>query len=209
MSEVFRRAARRYAPWLVLVLVYLVLGLATRLVLWGQFGLDADVAARRLPYILLAGLVNDTVESLYLFAPLALYCLLLPDRWFRTRINAVLLDVATATVIAALLYRTAAEYFFFEEFDARFNIVAYDYLAYPTEVFTDIWQAYPVAKTLLLVVLAGVAGAYALRRHIQSGVGRAVSFRDRLVVFAPYAASVACAIALYPTDALSLSSNRV
>ena len=52
----------------------------------------------------------------------------------------------------ALIYLTAAEYFFFEEFDARFNIVAYDYLAYPTEVFTDIWDAYPVMKVLGVAV---------------------------------------------------------
>ena len=209
MAESFGRATRRHAPWLVLVVVYLALGLATRLVLWGQFGLAADVAVTRLPWILLAGLVNDAVESLYLFAPFALYTLLLPDRWFRTRVNGALLSIATATIIATLLYRTAAEYFFFEEFDARFNIVAYDYLAYPTEVFTDIWQAYPVARTLLLVVLAGVAGAYALRRHVQAGIARPAGFRDRLVVFTPYLASLLCVIALYPTDALSLSSNRV
>lgn len=209
MAKAFGRATGRYAPWLVLVVVYLTLGLATRIVLWGQFGLDADVALARLPWILLAGLVNDAVESLYLFAPFVLYSLLLPDRWFRTRANGVLLHLATATIIATLLYRAAAEYFFFEEFDARFNIVAYDYLAYPTEVFTDIWQAYPVARTLLLVVLAGVAGALALRRHVQAGIARPVGFRDRLVFFTPYAASLLCAIALYPTDALSLSSNRV
>jgi hypothetical protein len=47
---------------------------------------------------------------------------------------------------------TAAEYFFFGEFDARLNIVAYDYLAYPTEVYTDIWEACPVLKVLGVAV---------------------------------------------------------
>ena len=69
-----------------------------------------------------------------------------PDRWFRSTAWRVILCGATAATIAGLVYLTTAEYFFFEEFDARFNLVAYDYLAYPTEVFIDIWDAYPVAK---------------------------------------------------------------
>ncbi|MBK6453843.1 MAG: hypothetical protein IPF84_15575 [Proteobacteria bacterium] len=65
MSAVLNRSVRRFAPWLSLVAVYLVLGFASRLVLWGKFGLDADVSAVNLPFLMLAGLVNDFVESLY------------------------------------------------------------------------------------------------------------------------------------------------
>jgi phosphoglycerol transferase MdoB-like AlkP superfamily enzyme len=209
MAESLRRALARYAPWLVLVGVYLALGSVMRLVLWGQFGLDADIATTQLPAIVLAGLVNDFVESLYLFAPVALYILLMPDRWYRAPANQVLLYGTVAMAIAVLLYVTAAEYFFFEEFDARFNIVAYDYLAYPTEVFTDIWDAYPVVKVLLVALLVGALGTFALRRPIQTGTGQAVRLRERLLFFVPYLAGLALAITFYPTDALSLSSNRV
>ncbi|MEZ4484643.1 MAG: hypothetical protein R2864_08610 [Syntrophotaleaceae bacterium] len=45
--------------------------------------------------------------------------------------------------------------FSFEEFDARFNLVAVDYLIYPTEVLVNIWESYPVVWILLAV--AGVA----------------------------------------------------
>jgi hypothetical protein len=64
----------------------LALGLAGRIA-WAKFGIEADVGASRLPYVLTAGFVNDLVESLYLFAPFALYILLLPDRWFRSTAN--------------------------------------------------------------------------------------------------------------------------
>ena len=72
MVEAFGRAVRRFAPWWTVAAVYLVLGAATRLVLWARFGPDADVALDRLPWVVVAGFVNDAVESLYLFAPLAL-----------------------------------------------------------------------------------------------------------------------------------------
>jgi phosphoglycerol transferase MdoB-like AlkP superfamily enzyme len=204
-----RTALARFSPWLTLVAVYVALGLAGRTLLWARFGIEADVAASRLPYILTAGFINDLIESLYLFAPFALYILLVPDRWFRSTANRVVLYTATAAAVAGLIYLTAAEYFFFEEFDARFNIVAYDYLAYPTEVFTDIWDAYPVMKVLAVAVTLAALAVFFLRHSLQPGFDHVVRFRERLVTFAPYAVVLALAVAFYPTNALSLSSNRV
>jgi phosphoglycerol transferase MdoB-like AlkP superfamily enzyme len=204
-----RTAHARFSPWLTLVAVYVALGLAGRTLLWARFGIEADVAASRLPYILTAGFINDLIESLYLFAPFALYILLVPDRWFRSTANRVVLYTATAAAVAGLIYLTAAEYFFFEEFDARFNIVAYDYLAYPTEVFTDIWDAYPVMKVLAVAVTLAALAVFFLRHSLQPGFDHVVRFRERLVTFAPYAVVLALAVAFYPTNALSLSSNRV
>jgi hypothetical protein len=199
MSAVLNRSVRRFAPWLALVAVYLVLGFASRLVLWGKFGLDADVSAVNLPFLMLAGLVNDFVESLYLFAPLALYILLLPDNWFRTRWNRVVLHVGTLIGIVGLLYLAATEYFFFEEFDARFNLVAFDYLAFPGEVFIDIWEAYPVVKVLLAAITLGSIITYALRPWLDASRITAVRLRERLLLFVPYAALLLLAIAYYPT----------
>ena len=204
-----RKALTRFSPWLTIVAVYLALGLFSRAFLWFKFGIEADVGASRLPYILAAGFINDLVESLYLFAPFALYILLVPDRWFRSTANRVLLYGATAATIAGLIYLTAAEYFFFEEFDARFNIVAYDYLAYPTEVFIDIWDAYPVMKVLGVAVSLAALAVYFLRRSIKPGFDHVVRFRERLVAFVPFALVLGLAVAFYMTNALSLSSNRV
>jgi phosphoglycerol transferase MdoB-like AlkP superfamily enzyme len=209
MTADFYRALRRFSPWLTLVAVYALLGLLGRVMLWARFGIEADVGPGQLPYVLAAGAVNDLVESLYLFAPFALYIVLLPDRWFRTTANRVLLYGGTVITIAGLLYLNAAEFFFFEEFDARFNIVAYDYLAYPTEVFVDIWDAYPVMKVLLAAVTIGAIGTYLLRGRVDRGVTGIVELRERLVLFVPYAFVLLLAVAFYPTNALSWSANRV
>ena len=209
MTADFYKALRRFSPWFMLVAVYALLGLLGRSVLWARFGIEADVGPGRLPYVLGAGLVNDLVEGLYLFAPFALYIVLLPDRWFRTTANRVILYGGTILTVAGLLYLNAAEYFFFEEFDARFNIVAFDYLAYPTEVFVDIWDAYPVMKVLLAAVTTGAIGTYLLRRGVDPGMTGGVPLRDRLAVFLPYAFTLALAVMFYPTNALSWSTNRV
>lgn len=205
----FQPAKQRFAPLLVLVAVYLALGLAGRVVLWANFGVEAGVAAAQVPWLMAGGLLNDFVQSLYLFAPLALYILLVPDRWFRSTANRGILYVGMAVTITGLVYLTAAEYFFFEEFDARFNIVAYDYLAYPTEVFTDIWEAYPVLKVLGAAVTLAAVAVYLLRDSVRQGCAPEVRFRERLAAFVPYAFALALAIAFYPTNALSWSANRV
>jgi phosphoglycerol transferase MdoB-like AlkP superfamily enzyme len=204
-----RACGRRFAPALALGALYLCLGLATRLVLWLKFGAAADVPAADLPMLMLAGLLNDFVESLYIVAPLMLYLLLMPDRWYRTRTSRAMLAGGFVLTLCALIYVAAAEFYFFEEFDARFNLVAFDYLRYPAEVFIDIWQAYPVLKALLVTVALAGTLTWTLRHRLLAGTDTATTLRRRLGPFAVYAALLVGAIGWYPTDALSRSSNRV
>jgi len=202
-------AARRFAPAVTFGALYLCVGLLTRLVLWARFGPAADVPAADLPLLLLAGLVNDAVESLYVLVPFALYLLLVPDRWHRTRASRILLAVGSVVAICGLVYLAVAECYFFEEFDARFNLVAFDYLMYPVEVFTDIWEAYPVVKVLLVTGVLAAVLTWTLRGRLLAGTDVPTSLRHRAAPFALFAVALVAAIAWYPTSALSWSSNRV
>ncbi len=49
-----------------------------------------------------------------------------------------------------LLYLAQIGFFFFDEFDACFNLIGVDYLICPREVLTDIWESYPVIWVLLV-----------------------------------------------------------
>jgi phosphoglycerol transferase MdoB-like AlkP superfamily enzyme len=200
---------RRFLPALALGLFCACLGLATRLVLWAKFGIAADVPAADLPLILLAGLLNDAAAGLYLLAPFVLYLFLVPGRWYGSRANRVLMATGSVLTICGMAYVAAAEFYFFEEFDARFNLVAFDYLRYPVEVFTDIWQAYPVVKALLATIVLAAALTWALRHRLLPAGATSSSLRQRVAPFALHATALAAVIAWYPTDALSWSSNRV
>lgn len=202
-------ALQRYRPVYAVAGFYLLLGLVSRCLLWWLYGGAADVPAALLPGILAGGLVNDFVEGLYLTAPLALCIMLLPDRWFRLRFSRRLMLAAVAAAVAVLTYLAIVEYYFFQEFDARFNVVAVDYLIYPGEVAGDIWAEYPVIRAALLAALVMALMIWRLRRPVAAAHDVTVRWRQRAWPLLSHALALGIAIAAYPTDALSWSSNRV
>ncbi|MGD9597198.1 MAG: LTA synthase family protein [Steroidobacteraceae bacterium] len=204
-----RSAAQRFQPLLVLFAWYLALGLLLRAALWWSFGRASGVSDVGFFDSSVTGLAADTVEALYLFAPFALLAWWLPDRAFRSRAMRRLMIVFPALVFFGLTFLAAVEYFFFEEFDARFNLVSVDYLLYPTEVFGDIWTAYPVVTVATVVALLSIATAFALRGPLRTGAQAATTWRGRAGVFAIYALLLAGAIAGIDKDSFSYSTNRV
>jgi len=205
----WRDGLARFRPAAVLALCYLAFGGVLRLVLWNSFGRQQGVPLEHLPILLLGGMLNDLVESLYLLAPLSAYLLLMRDRWYRSRWNRLLVTTGTFLTLFGLVYLSVAEFFFFEEFDARFNVVAVDYLMFPAEVLGDLRAEYPVLPVALVAALAaGLLTPLAMRR-MRPGFAAAVRLRQRTPVFAAYLVVLLAAVAWYPTTALSWTANRV
>ena len=147
----------------LLAVVYCAVSAATRIALVATAYAAGQLSALEIPRVLLAGLANDTVAALYVIAPLALYLSLIPKRLFAARLHRVLLHAILALLLFGALYLGVVEYFFFDEFNSRFNFVAVEYLIYPHEVFVNIWQSYPVARALAAAALLTLLGAYTLR----------------------------------------------
>ncbi len=200
----------RYRALTVMLSTYLILSSITRLALWGFFGIPAGVAVKALPLILLTGLVNDIVQSVYLLMPLALYLLLVTPRFHASRAGRILMMVGGFAMVYGMLYLGVAEYFFFEEFDARFNLVAVDYLIYPTEVLGTINDAYPVLPISAgFAVLAGLIFWRLWPRMAPQPEADAPRFGRRATIFGVQVVLVALAAFFYSTDQLDASQNRV
>jgi hypothetical protein len=163
--------SHRFRPLVALALASLVVGALLRAALWWQFGAADGVGAALLPTILARGLANDLVVAIYVFTPFALYLALIPNRWYRSRANVIVVAAGSWATLFVIAFLAVAEDYFFREFDARFNLVAFDYLAYPTEVAGDIWAEYPVIRTLAASALFATAGLWWLRRWIFEGSG--------------------------------------
>jgi phosphoglycerol transferase MdoB-like AlkP superfamily enzyme len=198
-----------FRPLMFLGGIYMAISFGLRIVLWRSFGLPASVPWTELPLLLATGTVNDTVELLYLLAPLSLYLCLLPGRLGSRRWHRRVFALATFLVLFGMLYLAVTEYFFFEEFDSRFNLVAVDYLIYPTEVLVNIWNSYPVIPVLIADALASFLLLRLIWPSLRRSLERPPRPATRGKVFLAHGVLLGLAMACFSTTTLSPGDNRV
>ena len=165
------RSRRRFAPsarwlehrhgilWLVAAQA-LVLFTAVRLVLLGLSAPELDWNPA-LAAAFAWGAVFDLATVAWLLVPLALLLTLLPARALRPWWSRALAHAALLALTAGLLFTALAELVFWDEFQARFNFIAVDYLIYTTEVVGNIRESYPLPLIVGGITLATV-GVHAL-----------------------------------------------
>ncbi len=158
----------RFRPLLTTASLYLAAGLLLRIVLWAVFGRAAGAGWSSLALALPLGATNDLATLVYLLFPLTLLLALTPRRLFASRAWQWIAPLGAGALVFGTLYLACAEYFFFDEFNSRFNLVAVDYLIYPHEVFVNIWESYHVLRYLLACGLATALIVFLLRNFLFS-----------------------------------------
>jgi hypothetical protein len=132
---------RRFFPAYALAALLLAVSLVTRIALL----LRPDVALAATPLALAhvfgIGMLFDVATAAYFTLPLALYLALLPQRAARSRLHALPLAVHFLAATYTLMVVAAAEWVFWDEFGARFNFIAVDYLVYTHEVLGNIGES--------------------------------------------------------------------
>lgn len=160
------RAGSRHRLLIPFAATYLALSGATRTALAVKAGAAGQISAGELLPVFAIGLGYDLVTALYLCAPFTLWLSLLPQRLYASRAHRILIWTGFYLATLGLVYLAAVEYFFFDEFNARFNYVAVEYLIYPHEVFVNIWESYPVVRAIIGAAALAVVVLWALRAHI-------------------------------------------
>lgn len=120
---------------------------------------DIPQDIKTLAGIFAIGLVYDLAFYSYALIPVALYIALVPNRWWRGRLNRGLVHGGILLTLYAIGFIAVAEFLFWDEFQARFNFIAVDYLVYRREVTNNIRESYPVA-IILTALLLPTAGIY-------------------------------------------------
>ena len=151
---------RRFAPAWVTVCLFIAMSTLTRI----AFALRPETAlagASEFARAMAIGLLFDLAAAVFAVTPLWLWLALAPGRLARSRAyRATTVALVSAACFGTLLLGTA-EWLFWDEFGARFNFIAVDYLLYTHEVLGNIWQSYPVGWMLAGLGLIA-AGATAL-----------------------------------------------
>ena len=109
----------------------------------------------------------DVFAALAMTLPLIFWLTILSDRWFASRAHRFFFQLGFFLFWVAQIFMLCAEYYFFDEFKSRFNTVAVDYLIYPSEVFVNIWDSYPVAIIVTACCLAGLLMLQVIQKLLQ------------------------------------------
>jgi len=191
----------------VVAVVSLLISAALRIALTSIFGSPLGVSLTAIPGMLLRGFLNDLVVIPGFLVPVAAVALLTPRRLRHGLIGRLLMTLTFVGTVFGLTYLAFVEYFFFEEFTSRFNLVAVDYLVSPTEVFVNIWDSYPVARVLLITAVAAVAVAFASRRMIKADLQSTAPARSRVAAFLLLLALAVTLPSIAPVNLVSSGSR--
>lgn len=150
-------------------------------------GVDLADLARAFAF----GLAFDAVAAVYALTPLVLWLALAPDHVARTWIYRAASIAWFAVACYVFFFTAVAEWLFWDEFGARFNFIAVDYLLYTHEVIGNIWESYPTGKLLIALGLAAAAVTALLARRIWRWSAAPAGWRFGLGAAAVHAALVA------------------
>jgi hypothetical protein len=206
-GSTYSAAAQRFAPVLALGAFYVFLGIVVRMVLWVRFGTVADVPAADLPFLLLGGVLNDAVESLYLRAVRAVPAPApgpVASHGDQPRAD----HGRTAVHDRRAASPAAAETYFFEEFDARSTSSPRPSRVSDRGVRRHLGGLPRWLYVLAVTVLLAAALTWLLWRPVDGRPRGATRFLPP-GPFALHATALIAAIVWHPTSAPSWSANRV
>lgn len=144
----------RFSAFFSILSLYILLSFLIRVVFLIWSSKDVDFNFIYILRIFFTGLLYDFVSgSLFLFLYL-FYLLIFPKKWIGSLFDKAFTYFYLAVILLVLYFSLLAEIPFWEEFGARFNFIAVDYLIYTYEVVENINQSYPLP--LLIAVLIGL-----------------------------------------------------
>jgi phosphoglycerol transferase MdoB-like AlkP superfamily enzyme len=203
-----RPPAGRYALVAILGAAILAISLVTRFALVAIHGGWPASRWAAVARAFATGVVYDVLVAQWLLLPLVAYLTIATTRWLARPTNRALLSGAVGLGIAGALFVAASEGVFFDEFDGRFNFVAVDYLVYPTEVVTNIWESYPTVWVLAAIAAAAAAAAYLTRHRLRASIAAPAPLRRRLAFAGLYAVALGATSALVSPKLARVSDDR-
>ena len=188
-----QRLRTRFGGLYVFGAVLLAVSLGLRVALAIHEVGNADLRFGPLVRAFAVGAIFDLATYFYIALPVALFLLVVPDRFFRWRPHRYAAYAVYFIALYVLLFDAAAEWIFWGEFGARFNFLAVDYLIYTRELIGNIRESYPL-PALLGAFAAGAGLLFFLTyRWFRLTFEATSTFRTRLPAALGHVAGVALA----------------
>jgi phosphoglycerol transferase MdoB-like AlkP superfamily enzyme len=199
----------RYSILVNFILFFLAISFITRTALVILSFHKADLSLLSGLRIYGKGLIFDMAVAIYCSVLYALYLLVLPQRFNRSRVNKLLTYTGFFVVVLIILFSFFAEFAFWDEFESRFNFIAVDYLVYTFEVINNINQSYPLPWLISAMVLIALLVTFIFhkRQVFQRSFYSNTSFKERLI-FSGMVLSGALVGFLFISNSWADSSNN-
>ena len=178
---VHRILSHRFGIAALMASLVVIISLLTRIVLLIKSFSGVDFTVLNVLGIFFLGLFYDLINAGYFIIPLMLYLWLVPDKLFRKNWHRFVLYGIFFFFTFGLLFNAVSEFFFWDEFNSRFNFIAVDYLVYTTEVIGNIRQSYPIELIIVVLLLMTSAIVYFLRPLVKMAITQSIRFKKRTV----------------------------
>ena len=152
--------------WAKILLIFVALSFFIRTIFLIWQRAEIDISALLLLKIYGLGLFFDVLTLAYIaLIPLAFYTFV-PSKFFNSKTNKKVLAGSYFVFLFIIIFSCFSEWFFWDEFQTRFNFIAVDYLIYTTEVVGNIVESYPMHKLLSAIFLLTLAFFAGTQRKI-------------------------------------------
>ena len=169
------------ASWLKILIIFIFLSSSLRLILSIQYFSEITISTIEIIKIFSIGLFFDCLTLCYFAILPSIYFILLPQKIFNHKKHQIFLAIIYFIFINIIIFSIFSEIVFFEEFNARFNFIAVDYLIYTTEVIANIVESYPMGLlSLIILIISSLIFYFSYRQIVQIKI---VNFKNRLKFF--------------------------
>jgi phosphoglycerol transferase MdoB-like AlkP superfamily enzyme len=199
---------RRYGPVVLMALLVIGISLLTRIVLVIYSAKDLDLNFFGVIGSLLLGLFYDTIVASFFILPLALYCWLMKDSWYRKPWQKPLLYFFFILAIIILVFNGIAEFVFWDEFKSRFNFIAVDYLVYTNEVVNNIIESYNMPLVVTGLLVGGALLFWPIRKKVDMSLLSSMRFLQRSKWFFGYLLFAAAGYFFVGNSYKNITQNR-
>lgn len=198
----------RFGLLAVVAILVTLLSLIIRLFLliWSWNKMEAGFL--NIAGIFLVGFMYDLVVSLFVGVPVAFYCWLMKDSWYRKKWNRYLIFFLFFIITLILVINAGAEIAFWNEFNVRYNFIAVDYLVYTNEVLGNIWESYNMPMIAMAIVSVTGLLLFSFRKPILSSQHASMRFAKRTVYFLIYMSVAAAAYLITDNRLKNISDNN-
>lgn len=143
--------------------LFLVFSIVSRFALlitaWREVSLNPPLLGA-----LCIGILFDFAAAVFAASPWLLLGILMPEKFLTKRWILGILSALAVIYSGILIFITTAEWFFWDEFGARFNFIAVDYLIWTQEVWGNISESYPMALILPAIALLACLVVWGMNR---------------------------------------------